>query len=248
MNRRSVLVGAAAATVTAGAALGWSFANSGSMADYAAAASQMRATLAERPQMLDLVRYAALAANGHNTQPWRFRVEENRIVIVPDLSRRTPVVDPDDHHLFASLGCAAENLSIAAAARGRGGMLRFAPDGDGAVVFDFGAEPAPEAALFDAIPLRQSTRADYDGATVPAADLDRLAAAAGLAGTEAVIVTDRGQIERILELAVAGNSAQMADAAFRRELKAWLRFNPAAAIRSGDGLATAASCNPSAPD
>jgi hypothetical protein len=247
MNRRRLLIGAAAATVTAGAALGWSLANTGSMADYAAAASQMRATLAERPQMLDLVRYAALAANGHNTQPWRFRVEENRIAILPDFSRRTPIVDPDDHHLFASLGCAAENLAIAAAARGRGGVLRFEPAGDGAVVFDLGAEQAPEASLFEAIPARQSTRADYDGSAVPAANLDRLAAAAGLAGTEAVIVTDRGQIERILELVVAGNSAQMADAAFLRELKTWLRFNPADAITTGDGLSTAASGNPSAP-
>ncbi|MGH1559991.1 hypothetical protein ACRAWD_24530 [Caulobacter segnis] len=30
------------------------------------------------------------------------------IEILPDLSRRTPVVDPDDHHLFVSLGCALE--------------------------------------------------------------------------------------------------------------------------------------------
>jgi hypothetical protein len=28
-------------------------------------------------------------------------------VILPDLSRRCPAVDPDDHHLFVSLGCAA---------------------------------------------------------------------------------------------------------------------------------------------
>ena len=27
-----------------------------------------------------------------------------------DFSRRTPVVDPDDHHLFVSLGCATETL------------------------------------------------------------------------------------------------------------------------------------------
>ncbi len=247
MNRRGLLIGATAATVTAGLALGWSFANTGSMADYAAAASQMRATLAERPQPIELVRYAALAANGHNTQPWRFRVEEKRMVILPDFSRRTPIVDPDDHHLFASLGCAGENLAIAAAARGRGGILHFEPDNDGAVVFEFGADQSAEQALCDAIPLRQSTRADYDGMAVPTADLDRLAATAGLAGTEAVIVTDRRQIERILELVVAGNSAQMADAAFLRELKIWLRFNPAAAIRTGDGLSTAASGNPAAP-
>jgi nitroreductase len=66
----------------------------------------------------ELVRYATLAANSHNAQPWRFTIEEHRVSIAPDFSRRCPVVDPDDHHLFASLGCAAENLVHAAAAAG----------------------------------------------------------------------------------------------------------------------------------
>lgn len=36
-----------------------------------------------------------------------------QIEILPDVSRRTPVVDPDDRHLFIGLGCAAENLALA---------------------------------------------------------------------------------------------------------------------------------------
>ncbi|MBS9402255.1 hypothetical protein KG088_01260 [Halomonas sp. TRM85114] len=51
-----------------------------------------------------LIRYATLTPSGHNTQCWRFRVEEGAISILPDLTRRTPVVDPDDHHLHVSLG------------------------------------------------------------------------------------------------------------------------------------------------
>ena len=47
------------------------------------------------------------------------------IDVLPDLSRRTPVVDPDDHHLFVSLGCAAENLALAAMARGCRGDPMF---------------------------------------------------------------------------------------------------------------------------
>ena len=58
----------------------------------------------------ELVRYATLAASSHNTQPWRFALDAGAITIQADLSRRTPAVDPDDHHLWVSLGCAAENL------------------------------------------------------------------------------------------------------------------------------------------
>src|SRR5579859_6334017 len=57
----------------------------------------------------DLVRYATLAPSSHNTQCWKFKLGDDHIAISPDYSRRCPAVDPDDHHLFVSLGCAAEN-------------------------------------------------------------------------------------------------------------------------------------------
>jgi nitroreductase len=247
MNRRQVLIGAGALTAGAVGAAAFSFSRTGSMADYAAAASATRATLSERPELKDLVRYATLAANGHNTQPWRFHFADGRIAILPDFARRTPMVDPDDHHLFVSLGCAAENLALAAAARGRGGELRFDPAGNGFVAFELGAGPAERSTLFEAIPTRQSTRADYDGRPVAVDDLEVLAAAARIPRVDLILTTDRQQIERVLEFVIAGNSAQMDDPAFVRELKDWLRFNPRQALEAGDGLFSAASGNPTAP-
>jgi hypothetical protein len=67
--------------------------------------------------MRELARYATLAPSSHNTQCWKFRLGEQSVSILPDFQRRCPVVDPDDHHLFVSLGCAAENLLQAAAMR-----------------------------------------------------------------------------------------------------------------------------------
>jgi hypothetical protein len=78
----------------------------GSMDEYAVAAT--RETLSITPQIPQFIRYATLAASGHNTLPWRFRISEKPIEVLPDFSRRTPIVDPGDHHLFVSLGCAAE--------------------------------------------------------------------------------------------------------------------------------------------
>src|SRR5687767_13793076 len=72
-----------------------------------------------------LVRYATLAASSHNTQPWKFELKPGRIVILPDFSRRCPEVDPDDHHLYASLGCATENLLLAASAAGLNGHYAY---------------------------------------------------------------------------------------------------------------------------
>jgi len=217
------------------------------MADYAAAVAAARATLSERPDLVELIRYATLAASGHNTQPWRFRLADDRIAIRPDFARRTPVVDPDDHHLFVSLGCAAENLSLAAAERGRRSQVRFDPEGAGSVIFEFDGAPPEHSILFEAIPRRQATRADYKGRPVSAPDLETLAAVVRVPGVDLILATDRQQIERVLDLVIAGNSAQMADPAFVRELKDWLRFNPGQALETGDGLFSAASGNPTAP-
>jgi hypothetical protein len=245
IDRRTIFLGGGAVALAGAVSL--SFLRMGSNDSYAAAAAAMRAALAKEPDLRDLVRFATLAANGHNTQPWRFRLSNGRIDILPDFSRRTPVVDPDDHHVYASLGCAAANLSLAAAASGRPGTLRFDDGGDGSIVFALAPGARTPSALFDAIPHRQSTRADYDGRTVGAEDIRALAAAAAVDGVDVVLVTDRPQLDRVRDLIIAGNTAQMADAAFVRELKEWIRFNPRDALAKGDGLYGAASGNPTLP-
>jgi Nitroreductase family len=248
VDRRHLLYAAGAATVgLAGAA--WSgFRLMGSMENYAADIAPLRAALPADPDTRDLIRFATLAANSHNTQAWKFRAGDGRIDILPDVARRTPAVDPDDHHLFVSLGCAAENLSIAAAARGLPGEVAFDEAGGGAVGFDYGSGASRGSALCDAIPLRQSTRADYDGSDLSAADLATLAAAAKVPGVDLVLITDRARINLVRDLILAGNTAQIADPAFVAELKHWLRFNPREAFATGDGLFSATSGNPSLPD
>jgi hypothetical protein len=245
MNRRQVLIGGGVAGLAAATAL--SFSRTGSMTDYGAAVAAQRKALADNPGLADLVRYATLAANSHNTQSWRLHLDQRRISILPDFTRHTPAVDPDNHHLFVSLGCAAENFALAAAASGRRGEPRFDPEGIGAVHFDFGAASAERSLLFEAIPKRQSTRSDYDGHSVAASDLAILAAGAQVPGVDLVLLTDRPQIEQLLDLVIAGNRAQMADPVFMRELKHWIRFNPRQAFEARDGLFSAATGNPTAP-
>lgn len=244
MKRRNFLL-AGGATVAAGAAI--SLYRMGSTRDYATQAAQFRSPLPARPDALDLVRYATLAASGHNTQPWRFRLSPGRIELLPDFNRRTPVVDPDDHHVFVSLGCAAANLELAAQARGLPGELRFEPGEPPHLVFDHGPGAASGSPLFEAIPHRQSTRAEYDGRPATPAVLAGLARAAHVPGVDLSLVVDPAVRNRIRDLVLAGNSAQMADPAFVRELRQWLRFNPRQALAAGDGLYAAASGNPIGP-
>ena len=80
----------------------------------------------------ELVRFATLAPNGHNTQAWRFSGEDAQITITPDPARETPAVDPDRHHTFVSLGAAAETLGPAATAYGQRRRYARGVGGNGA--------------------------------------------------------------------------------------------------------------------
>ena len=193
-----------------------------------------------------LVHYATLAANSHNAQAWRFRKTADGVTIRPDMRRALPMADADHHHLYASLGCAAENLMLAAGAAGRSAALDFVPEGAGRVEVALGTAGAPDP-LFDAILSRQCTRSTYDGRAVPKADLAALAAAARVEGAEVMLITDPARIEAVLELILAANAAQVSDPAFAVELKSWLRFNARAAVATGDGLYAACSGNPVLP-
>lgn len=182
-----------------------------------------------------LARYATLAASSHNTQPWRFKLEPGRIVILPDLSRRCPAVDPDDHHLYASLGCAAENLLLAAQAAGLKGRCSYDASAS-SVQVDFEEATPFRSALFEAIPRRQCSRTEYDGTELSDEQLCLLEEAGRGNGVSVMLLADSRRRERVAEYVAAGNTAQFGDLAWAEELKKWIRFNARDAVRTGDGL------------
>jgi len=195
----------------------------------------------------ELVRYATLAPSSHNTQCWKFHIEAAAVTILPDFARRCPAVDPDDHHLFVSLGCAAENLTQAALAHGLMGHAGFdAADGN-SLRISLEATRAVASSLFQAIPERQTTRGEYDGKPLPWQELEQLEKAGSGNGVRLILLTERAAMENVLEYVVQGNTTQMNDPAFVEELKRWIRFNGDEAVRTGDGLYAASSGNPSLP-
>ncbi len=137
-----------------------------------------------------LVLCATLAPSPHNTQPWRFRLEGDSILVHADLTRHLGAADAQFRMMQVGLGCAIENLDVAAARLGYRCRIdldaadrRFAADGHCARI-ELTRGPVERRPVFDAMFRRQTTRAAFDAhADVPAALRSRLAQAAdGLPG------------------------------------------------------------------
>lgn len=224
---------------------------SGISAYAAAVAAQRRPGRESTDGSLDLrelVRLGTLAASSHNTQPWTFRLRPRAIEIRPDFSRRCAVADADDGHLFKSLGCAAENLIHAAAAQGHAAQLSFeAADPCLHIAFERTAT-LRAGPLFHAIPRRQCTKRRYDGRALPVAAMAQLEKAGSGEGVRTLLIADAATREAIIEYVREGDLEQLRDRGFRQELIGWMRFNDAAAMRSGDGLSSRTAGLPPLPD
>lgn len=198
---------------------------------------------------LRLICEAAKAPSGHNTQPWKFIIKGDTINICPDYSRALPVVDSDNHALFISLGCALENLIVAAGHYGFGVSYEVTGEDDALqieVVLS-AANPAMEENLMKYIPLRQVTRGAYSNRKLSEADLLSLKEEIALPGTEIRYFISPEEIDSLTPFIIEGSDLQFTNKKFVEELVKWIRFNKRDAERSRDGIWGATMSLPSIP-
>ncbi|NSW54827.1 MAG: nitroreductase family protein [Armatimonadetes bacterium] len=175
------------------------------------------------------------APSGHNTQPWRFDVDGDTIRVLPDLTRRLPVVDPDDHALFISLGCCVENMFIAARHVGMDAAVSIEADGS-IFVRLMESTDGQRDDLYEAISERQSNRGPYDGRPIPEDHLKMLLEAAVREGVRVLPFVGQDEFRELLPFIAEGNRSQFADRGFVDELISWVRFTDAEARATQDGL------------
>ena len=93
---------------------------------------------------LALVRAGVLAASVHNTQPWLFRVGAKSLELLADPFRHLGPMDPFRREQHISLGCALENMVLAAGAQGLRPELEFLPGKLAEPLAEVPSVPAPE--------------------------------------------------------------------------------------------------------
>lgn len=198
----------------------------------------------ELPEV-QLVQAAVLASNAHNTQPWLFDVGQDSIELYVDQSRSTDSIDPFRREQMISLGCALENMVIAANPLGLAVELSMFPDpADQTLVARLGLTPKPAepSVLFEMIPERHMNRAAFDSDRSMSAET--IAEATALVNDLAVTfvwIQDSGARQAFSDLTVAATEAIISDTEQAEDSFAWWRGDWDELQEQKDGITMDAS-------
>lgn len=176
-----------------------------------------------------LINFAGLAPSSHNSQPWVFTLKNNIISIKPDNRRFLPVCDPMGRLMNIALGCALENLLIAA------DYFDFSTDFD--YLTDEKEEEIkvffqpkktvvdrPSDHLIFSIKKRQTNREKYRNQLPTQSFLDWLKS---LSDNETIIslVSEKGEKREIIDLLLSARNKIFDDKDFRKELSKYKKTN-----------------------
>ncbi|MDF2924503.1 MAG: hypothetical protein K0R57_3417 [Paenibacillaceae bacterium] len=199
--------------------------------------------------LLRLVKTGVLAASAHNTQPWLFRVSGQKLQLFADISRNLGAMDPCMREMNLSLGCALENLMLAAAAYGYKPQETLYNGGPEQILAaDIALSPGTEerSGLYAAIGRRHTNRGAYDkDRPVQAAvlqELDRLGA--GLSAARVIWFSSPAEKAEMGSLVIRATEAIAGDSQQTEDSHRWYRQDWQEIQRHKDGPTMDATGNP----
>jgi hypothetical protein len=197
---------------------------------------------------LALVHAAILAASPHNTQPWRFKVTDSFIELYIDPKRNVGALDPFLREEHLGIGCALENLVLAARANGYEATTTLMPgilspistqSGSKLVArVDLAPGTREESELYNAIPRRHTNRSAYERhRPVPK---DTLAGLSQLPNEDEnvkiLLFTEEAELQRIVKISSAANIELYSDPYVAAASEQWVRLQWKEVQSSRDGL------------
>jgi nitroreductase len=196
---------------------------------------------------LALVRAAILAASPHNTQPWLFKVTDSSIDLYLDCRRYPGALDPYLREEHIGMGCALENLMLAAPPNGYaasatllpGKLTQSAAYPDQELVAQVALAPGQkqQSELYDAIPYRHTNRNAYQLNPVPpdfVEEIRRLVS--DETDVKVFVFTTEEDRNRIVDMISKANDIVYADPQVQLGSERWVRTEWSDVQKFRDGL------------
>ncbi|NER10101.1 Putative TM nitroreductase [Muriicola jejuensis] len=186
-----------------------------------------------------IIEYGIMAPSGHNTQPWKFKIDQNEIQIYPDFTKSLPVVDADHHAMYISLGCAVENIVLAALNDGYFPEVRIVKKHGDAEFICIALQVNSESHkdyLYRYIKERQVTRNEYKDTEVSPEDLELLIDSTRFPGVQVRSFITPEEINQLEPLIIEGSIRQFRNKQFVEELVSWIRFSKTEIEKKKDGI------------
>lgn len=247
MNRRAFLV-SATATVAASGAVWYTYDGASLYAKDDGPYSAWREWNAGgEPVTTKLIRAAVLASSPHNTQPWQFRVAGASVEFYLDPRRLVKGLDPYLREAHIGMGCALENLMLAADANGLAatvampdGGLDQHPEGSLRLIAKVDLAPGPgnQTELYGAIPRRHTNRGIYDpnGALPQGFAGDMLSLCNVEPDARLFVFTDPEQKSRLTAISAGANRELYSDDEVENGSNQWIRWRTSDIRKFEDGL------------
>lgn len=192
------------------------------------------------PDEHEILRLAALAPSGHNTQPWRVtRHAPFQWTIGNDRTRWLPAVDPTQRETMLSIGAFLQNLESAAAHLGyacRWQLLANNNQAANVLAVTLAKTAGLPAVDVTGLLHRRTLRSGFRNQPLAPADVRALTA--GEPGYH-YFRRDSPQGQWLDAQTLAANHQQTYRDAAERELSHWVRFSDQEAARHRDGLTPA---------
>jgi len=186
-----------------------------------------------------IIYYASLAGNSHNTQPWYVEiVNDSLLYLKADFSRKLHIVDPDARGFFISLGAFIENLELAAGSLGYKADIEITAQhkNDSNVATIHLSKSQKSGYDLNQIKNRRTLRTPFHSTEISKDHLNKLI---GNNDSEAIYFSSSSEEGKyIAEQTLAAYTQQAKDDQAKQELANWMRFSNSDVEKHCDGLTT----------
>ena len=187
-----------------------------------------------------IVAAGILASNPHNSQPWIFRITDSTIDLFADRERQIGVIDPYLREMYIGLGCAVENMMLAAEAEGFSATLGLMPDPADethAAHIELANSPPLLSSLYSAIPNRHTDRGAYDTAhSIASETFEEIEALITETDLRLFWYKDQAARAQFSQVAIESAEALIADEQQSMDSHAWWRQDWDQLQETADGI------------